>query len=374
MELNEMNLQDVELRIAELDSQVETSDDVDFVNGATEEKRNLMLRKQELIDLEERKANAKALNDGNVKPDMVMERKKKMEEIRTYGVGTPEYRSAYLSNLMGKEISVEERTALTSASNVIPTETTNKIYGKLMENPLIAELEMTHFAGYVSVPKATAVNDASFVAMGTGATDGADVVGAVSLGAKKLIKTIEITADIESLSIDAFETWLVGKLVQKMERAICNAVLNGAGNTTNPQGITPTLTAISGATSVTKANLLKLLSAVGSAYHNGACFVMTSAMFYGKVVDLASDSNGILIMNGLEKRLFGHKVVLDDNAGSNIVFGNFKEGYVFNMAKEIEIKADGSVAFRSGSVVYRAMALCDGGVADGEAFAMITIA
>ena len=137
---------------------------------------------------------------------------------RTFAVDSVEYRNAYLKNLMGKPLDAEERAALTSANAVIPTEMQNKIWDKLRENPLIAEIDMLHVPGYVVLPKATTVNDANWVAIGTAATDSADVVGSVSLGAKKLIKTIEIEADIKAMSIPAFQTWLVNKLVEKWKR------------------------------------------------------------------------------------------------------------------------------------------------------------
>ena len=116
---------------------------------------------------------------------------------------------------------------------------------------------------------------------------------------------------------------------------------------------------------------------------------MSAATFFTHIVPLANDANGVLVMNGLDYRLLGHKVVLDGNVdgckfksgstaeGSNkdhIIFGNFKEGYVFNYGEGIAIEADQSVAFRSGSTVYRAMALCDGAVVDLDAFAWCDIA
>ena len=95
------------------------------------------------------------------------------------------------------------------------------------------------------------------------------------------------------------------------------------------------------------------------------------------------------VQHGIGYRLLGHRVVLDDNvdackfkSGStaeaanadHIIFGNFKAGYVFNFGEGIQVEADNSVSFRSGSTVYRAMALCDGAVADKDAFVWTTIA
>ena len=312
----------------------------------------------------------------------------KMDE-RIFTPDTAEYRDAYMKQLMGKPMSMEERTALTTAANVIPTETLDKIYGKLQENGLIAEIDALRIPGYVSVPVATTVNDASWISMSSASTDSADVVGSVSLTAKKLIKTIEITADIKAMSIPAFQSWLVNKLAQKMEAAIEAAVVNGAGSTAptgvGQCGITAS-TAIAGAT---VAKLAAFMAGVKSAYHKNAVWIMSAENFFTHIVPLATDSNGAVVMNGIDYRLLGHKVVFSDACdsckfksgstaeGSNadhIIFGNLKEGYVFNYGEGIAIEADQSVAFRSGSTVYRAMALCDGAVVDKEAFAWCTIA
>ena len=60
---------------------------------------------------------------------------------KTFTPDSVEYRDAYLKSLMGLPIEIEERTALASAAAVIPTETLNKIYGKLEENQLIREID-----------------------------------------------------------------------------------------------------------------------------------------------------------------------------------------------------------------------------------------
>jgi len=323
---------------------------------------------REQAEAEKRACEDAAKNGNTIR---TFEEDKKME--RNFAIDSVEYRDAYLKNLMGKELDAEERVALTQAGAVIPTEMQNKIWDKLRENPLIAEIDFLHVPGYVDLPRADTVNDAAWVAMGTDATDSADVVTKVSLGAKKLIKTIEITADIQAMSIPAFQTWLTNKLVEKMEAAICAAVINGAGSATVPQGI---LAAAAGATAVTKAftiaGLSDAMGSLPSAYHRNAVWVMSTATFFGTIVPLAQDSNGLLVMDGLDYRFLGHKVVPDDNVGAKVVFGDFHDGYAFNFGQDIQIAADTSVGFRAGSTVYRAMALCDGAVTQGEAFVVVT--
>ena len=375
MNLTELNAEQLEARKAELIGEMTAPEKQDGMSAD-----DLEGRKAEISAIdhelearqkaaEEAEALRQAVAAGHDPVIKTFEEERKM----SYEVNTPEYRDAFLKNLMGKELDAEERAALTSANAVIPPEMQNKIYDLLRENPLIAEIDMMHVPGYVILPKATTVNDAAWVAMGNAATDSADVVGSVALNAKKLIKTIEITADIQAMSIPAFQTWLVNKLVEKLEAAICAAVLNGAGSATVPQGV---MAAGAGATAKTVAftiaGLGEVMGALPSAYHRNAVWVMSAATFYGTIMPLAADSNGVLVMNGIEQRLLGHKVVLDENAAAKIIYGDFKNGYAFNFGSDIEVKADTSVDFRKGSTVYRGMALCDGAVVQGEAFVVAT--
>lgn len=364
-EIRALDAEGVQTRFAEIAEEIK-QEGADF-KALNIELDALEARKAELrAQAEAKKAAALRVAGG---AGAVIETKKETAPVeeRTYAVDTVEYREAYLKNLMGKPVTVEERAAVTKASAVIPTQMLNTIIGKLKENPLIAELEMLHIPGYVSVPVATTVNDASWIAMGTASTDSADVIDTITLGIKKLIKTIEITADMSAMSIEAFETWLVAKLTEKMETAICAAVLTGAGNATAPQGI---ITKISKTTmaGLTLKDITKLMSGLGSAYHATAVWVMSSAMWYTNILPLANDRNGVVVNDGIAQRLISHKVILDDNAGNNLVFGSLKKGYLFNMGDDVKVEADTSLGFRSGSTVFRAMALGDGAVADTEAF------
>ena len=122
----------------------------------------------------------------------------------------------------------------------------------------------------------------------------------------------------------------------------------------------------------TVAGLGEAMGALPSAYHRNAVWVMSAATFYGTIMPLATDSNGLLVMNGIEQRLLGHKVVLDENVAAKIIFGDFHNGYAFNFGDDIRVESDTSVEFRKGSTVYRAMAMADGAVVQGEAFVVAT--
>lgn len=353
------------------------------LDALTAEVDALEARSNELKEAAEKRAAlaTKVIASNNIVKEKIVE-DKKVEENRTFAPDTVEYRDAYLKNLMGKDISVEERGALTSAADVIPTELVNQIYGKLEENPVYAELKVTRFPGYVQIPYAKTVNEASWTAMGTASTDSADEVDSISLSMYKLIKTVEITADIQAASIPAFQSWLVDTLARKMIAAIVAAVLNGNGSG-KPTGVIPGLTAVD--TSITYDTILAAMAAVPGQYHRDAVFVMSSDTFFNKVMTLKDDQKRPLVVQGVagvdrapEYMLLGHRVLLesstDTETANNLLFGNFRDGYAFNIARDVAIESDGSVEFRKGSVVYRAMALADGKPVINDAFAVLSVA
>lgn len=380
-EIKALDANGIEERKAAISEEM-TAENADL-DALTAEVDAIEERTKELKEAADKRAalSAKVAERNDVIKANIVE-EKTMEEKRTFTPDSVEYRDAYLKNLMGKDLSVEERGALTAAADIIPTELVNRIYGRLEDNPLYSELNIMRFPGYVQVPYAKTVNEASWKATGTASTDSADEVDSVSLSMYKLIKTIEITADIQAASIPVFESWLVDTLARKMIAAICAAVLNGSGSG-QPTGVIGGLTPV--ASTATYDNILAAMAAVPGAYHRDAVFVMSSATFFNKVMTLKDDQKRPLVVQGVAGvdrapiyTLLGHRVILEESADTdsydNILFGNFREGYAFNFAKDVAIESDGSVEFRKGSVVYRAMALCDGKPVISDAFAVISVA
>ena len=303
--------------------------------------------------------------------------------VRTFGEKEKEdpkmeneklYRSAWLKNLQGKELNAEERAAVT-ATAAIPTETMNQIVHKLELNPLISAVDVTHIPGYVTYPAESTVNEAAWVAMGTAATDSTDAIAAVTLGAYKLIKTVEINADVEAMSVDAFEAWLVARLANKIEKAIDAGILNGGGSTSGEcMGIKTTKSTADykyTKLGMTWKDLTAIIGKLPGQYHNDASFVMPPALFFGEVLGMTdSQGNRVVVMDPQAPRKYnvlGFPCIVDGNASTDeLYFGDLK-AYKFNFAKAIEVKSSEEAEFRKGSKVWRAMTLADGKLADANA-------
>lgn len=298
-------------------------------------------------------------------------------ENRTFAPSSAEYREAFLLHLQGRELSAEQRAAV-SAAATIPTQTLNQIVSYLEESPILSRIDMTYIPGNVTIPVEGSNADAAWVAMGTAATDSADTVNSISLAAYKLIKTVEITADIEAMAIDAFESWLVNALAVKMEKALDAAVFNGTGSN-QATGICKTIATATGTFTKAKAkysDLINIIAALPSGPAKNAIFAMPRKLFFTDVIGIEDQAGQPVCHVDVESpakyNILGYHVVLDDNVPEdNILFGDFK-AYKMNIAKAPQVTSDDSVAFRSGSRVYRAMALADGKLATSSAFVRFT--
>lgn len=302
-----------------------------------------------------------------------------VQEQRTFGVDTPEYRTAWLKNLQGKALDAEERTAVT-ASAAIPTQTMNKIIHRLELTPMIAAVDVTYIPGNVTFPIEGTVNAASWVAMGTAATDSADTIASITLGAYKLIKTVEITADVMAMGIDAFETWLVERLANKLSVAVDAAIFTGTGSSQATGYLKDGEITQKGTftkAGMTYKDLLTIISTLPTQYLANAAFAMPRALFYKEVLGI-TDANGRPVVVAdpqapAKFNILGYPVIVDDNCtADNLLFGDFKESYKFNFAQAPSVESDKSVAFRSGSTVYRVMALADGKPAEKKAVCLFT--
>lgn len=278
-----------------------------------------------------------------------------------------EYRTAWLKNLQGKPLDAAERAAVT-ATAAIPTQTMNRIISTLEQNPMIAAIDITYIPGNVSWPKEKTANDASWIDMGTSSTDSADELEDIALGAFKLIKTLEITANVQAMSIPAFENWLVARLANKIMKAVDAAIFTGTG-TNQATGLqasgqlpdTGTWTAAG----MKYSELLAVLAALPTQYHPNARFVTTRQVFFGQIFGLTTDGGDKVVVADAQSpakfNILGYPVIVDDNCKADtLLFGDFKEGYKFNFAQSPTVESDRSVGFRTGSTVWRAMALCDG--------------
>ena len=368
-----MRIDEINVRLAAIQAEIDTASGEQLTALETET-NELMAERQKIMDEVQTRQQLRQSIAAGIVTGTTIEKKEEENnmENRTFAIDSAEYREAYLLRLQGKELTAEQRAAVT-ANAAIPTQTLNKVFGYLENSPILSRIDMTNIPGNVVLPVESAAAAAAWVAMGTASTDSQDGVTSISLGAHKLIKTVEITADVEAMAINAFENWLVTKLGEKVELALDNAVFNGTGSG-QPTGI---LTTVEQTGTFTKAkakysDLINIIAALPSGPAKNATFAMPRKLFFTDVIGIEDQQGQPVVHTDVESpakyNVLGYQVILDDNIPADtILFGDFK-AYKMNIAKAPVISSDDSVGFRTGTRVYRALALADGKLAMANAF------
>ena len=373
-----MRIDEINTRLAAIQTELETATG-DQLTALENEVNDLTTERQKIMNEVQTRQQLRAdIAAGLVTGTIIEnnEEENKMEN-RTFTPGSAEYREAYLMNLQGKELNAEQRAAVNGAA-AIPTQTLNQIFRYVEDSPILSHIDLTYIPGNVTLPVENASAEAAWVDMATASTDSSDAVTSISLGAHKLIKTLEIDADVESMSISEFEKWLVEKLGEKLQKALDNAVFNGTGSK-QPTGILKTVATATGTFTKAKAkysDLINIIAALPSGPAKRAIFAMPRKLFFSDVIGIEDQSGQPVVHADVESpakyNVLGYHVILDDNIPTdNIIFGDFK-AYKMNIAKAPTISSDDSVGFRTGSRVYRGMALADGKLALADSFVRYT--
>lgn len=378
----EKRLQEIETRKLEIRNLLESDNDVDL--GELEaELRKLEAEKQEL---ERRKAVAEGIQSGTVgaKTITVVRQTEQRDRTIEETLASPEYRSAYLKRLQGKELNEIEKRALTTAANsagaAVPTQTLNKIVDKMRQtSALFPRINVSYVPGNLSIVVANAKNAASWKAEGDDGTPADDTVVNIQLTGYELIKLVEISAAAEAMTIDAFEQYITSEIGRQMAIAVENAILNGSG-TGEPTGILAGITwdannSHSYATAISYDDIVDGLALLPTMYHQNAVFVMNRKMLFSGIRKIkAQDGQPIFTYNPQDRAamtILGYPVILDDYMPDDTILLGDLSYYYMNFAKAPTIDVSREAGFKSGKVTYRGLAVADGKPALAEAFVKI---
>lgn len=223
-ELKEMTLTEVEERLAELDSLVETSESAEDIEKMTEEVRALNERKVELADLEERKADAKALeeNKADDKVTVVEERKeeRKMVDVKEYR-NSEEYVNAYAEYIKtGKD--EEVRALLTTnvgdAGEVaVPDFVYDIIKTDWTKSGIMSLVRKISVQGNMKVQFELSAGDAVIHNEGSGAVSEEELtLGVVTLVPESIKKWISISDEVLDMRGQAFLQYIYDELTYRI--------------------------------------------------------------------------------------------------------------------------------------------------------------
>lgn len=288
------------------------------------------------------------------------------------------YRVAFFKRLQGKELSPEELTAYSSGASsagaVIPTQTAEEIITKLKERaPLLQEITLLQVQGNVTYAVEGTNNAADIHTENASITPAADTLVKVSLSGWEVTKLIQVSDTVKTMSINAFEEWLVDMLVESIADKISNMIINGTGSSqakgiekANTWGDTNSVS-VAKTGSLTAANVQTLIGLLGGGYDANAKFIMSKKTLYTDFMPLQDNSkNDIVTREGRNYYVYGYPVLIDSRVTEHEAYLGDLKKYIGNLAESVNVKADFDIDTNSNK--YLGVAIFDGAPALGEAF------
>jgi HK97 family phage major capsid protein len=291
--------------------------------------------------------------------------------------GTPEYRSAWLKHLRRLPLTDAEKRAYANASGtgaeVIPTQTANEIISKVKKlAPMLNEVTLLHVKGAVKFAVEGTNNDAAIHTENAAITPAADTLTTVTLTGYEIIKLVQISDTVMTMSIAAFESWIVDMLAEAIARKVEDFFINGTGSS-QPKGIDKANTwgetnsvTVAAAGSLTAANVQTLIGLLNAGYDRNAKFAMSKKTLFTDFMPLMDTSkNHIVTVQGNSYFIYGYPVLLSDYVKEHEAFlGDFKK-VCANLAESINVK--NAYDIDTNSYKYSGIAIFDCAPAIGEA-------
>ncbi|EGQ3610485.1 phage major capsid protein [Staphylococcus pseudintermedius] len=388
------SLEDIETRANEIRGTIENDPEADVtklnieIEGLNQAKENIKEKEQEQV--ENRSYNP-----------ITGQQFKQNNEVQNNNVfGTEEYRSAFFKKMLGQELSdVEQRsfnhamdiqksehradefTSSSNASAVIPEQTLNEVIRRARtQGGLLANVRSFNMPTKIRIPISTPQERAEWHTEGAKVEADKVVTTAVSFEANEIIKIFSISVKAKTMSISAFESYLVEELTNCVVEAIEYALINGTGNNQG-QGILTGITwndenslELTGKyTDFTKA-----LGMLKRGYAQNGKFAMSNATLYNTVYGVQDGNKRPIFVQDAQREnvgyIFGKPVIIDDNIeDGTILLGDFN--YIgYNLPQGIMLESSRESSFRSGLIDYRAMAVADTRVLVDDAFVKLTSA
>lgn len=386
------SLEEIETRAAQIKGTIDNDPNAD-VTKLNIEIEGLNQAKQNIQDKSNEATEQRSFN-----PITNMNFTRQNEVPKENIFGSNEYRSAFFKTMLGQKLSdVEKRTfnrameqqdiehradSFASSSNssaVLPEQTLNEVIKKARtQGGLIAHVRSFNMPTKIRIPIGRATDRALWHTEGEYVEAEKPDTAFVQFEGNEILKVFSISVKAKTMSISAFESYLVEELTNAVVETIDYALINGTGVNQGEGILTGITWNAANSFDMTGAytDFAKALALLKRGYSANSKFAMSNATLYNTVYSVMDNNNRPIFITDAQNETVGHilgkEVIIDDNIeDGTIILGDFNYmGY--NLPEGVMLEQSRESSFRSGLVDYRAMAIADTRVLVDEAFVKLS--
>lgn len=265
---------------------------IDEANKKTEDVNRI---DEAFADYAKAQANISALNNptpkNNILDGKVIDTMETKAMTRADMLNSKDYRNAFMRNVLAGEAipsqftNANANTKTSDVGAVIPTTIMQRIVEKLEKHGEILSLvTRTSYKGGLSIPTSSAKPAASWVAEGATSDKQKKSAGSITFSYYKLRCAISVSLEVDTVTLDFFETVFVNQVTEAMIKALETAIISGDGSG-KPKGILSE-TVVTGQNvdiaktgSITYKTLWDMKKKVPSGYRSNAKWFMNYSTF-----------------------------------------------------------------------------------------------
>lgn len=379
MEFENMTMEQIDSRVAEIQSQIDNAT-AEQISAFTDEMQKLNERKTQLKDIAEKRSQLKAnVQAFGVQVKTPFTGATSSEE--RLDASSKEYRNAWVKRIardadnrpiFGEMTDTEKRAFTFTTENtgvVVPTEIINRIVD-LTDNdsPLYDDAMKSNFKNGFIIPRLSEITagDAKVVNEGEANDDEQDEFDSLEITSVEIKKHIVLTRKMEFQSIDAFLDWLVNHLASRIRVAKENYILTQLGQTSTGIATTNTLQA----STLTDAEIRKAMSMLRG---SGERVLYANQGFIWNTLAGLEDSSGnkLFIPSPrvdpvVEGSVYGTIVKRDSNIPDNTMYIGYPKKLDFNEFIPFDITPQ--IESKTLNRIFVGYSLCGAGLEDPLAF------
>ena len=367
-------IEEIEARLSAISGELD-NDSAD-IDALEKEVRDLKAEKKQLEEAAEKRNRLKGEVASGKTGEVIRRFSPEQTETRSYGPSSPEYRNAFLKNLLDLDMTKEERAAFVhttaNTSAVLPTTMLNTIWDLVSQrHSIMGDITIYRTGTILEVVKHTAIAQgaAKTVAENTANDDEQNTFVKVTLSGKYFSKHVDISYAMERMSIDAFEQYLINEISASLGDALADDVISQIG--TDMTGGNKVNSAANG--TLTFKELAALFGKLKRV--NTVSVYATRATIYNYLVGMV-DTTGRPIFQpsaqaGQEGVILGAQIKVEDSVADNVILVGDARKVNYNMVQDIMIESDRDI--KKHVTTYSGYARGSGALIDPDAFAQLTV-
>lgn len=365
-----MRIDEINTRLAAIQNEIDAATG-EQLTALEKEVADLQAERQQILaEVQTRQQLRANIAAGLVTGNPIEENKEENNmENRTFTLESEEYRSAFLKNLRGEDMTDVEKRAFsfltTNTAAPLPTVMQNRIIDLIGEaHPIVADVYRMDSNAAITIPVAKAiVADAGKTAEGAASNELQITFENVNLSGEDYTANVKMSYKMSHMAIPAFETYLIGQIAQrlgsKLAAGIVSKIKSGMAAANKVQ------------TGVTYANIC---AGFGELKRVGQVIVYgTRKGVYNKLVGMV-DSNKRPIFQqaitaGAAGALLGATIKFEDAIGDDELLIGDPKKYLQNVVAPVIIES--AKDLDTHMITYSGYTCQEGTLTDDKAFALV---